>query len=115
MYYLQFIAILSFIVNGEKENISCHDIDREEIVKWLNLLKTQAGNHQDKRLRKLWHTEYPSIQGPWTPFTFRDPKLNLATFPNNDLSRPAHLPKSATEQLLEIFKQQQIEEKSENK
>lgn len=60
----------------------------------------------------MWHTDYPSIQGPWSPITFRDPKLNLASFPDSELSKPAHLPKSATEQLIEIFKEQQITEKN---
>lgn len=100
-------------VNGDKDNISCHNLTREEIIKWINLLKTQSGNSRNFRLRKLWHTDYPSIQGPWTPFTFKDPKLNLATYPDEELSKPAHLSKSATEQLIELFKQQQISEKKE--
>lgn len=95
-------------MNGDKENISCHKVERDDIVKWLNLLKTQSGNSKNFRLRKLWHTENPSIQGPWTPFTFRDPKLNLATFPDTELSKPSNLQKSATEQLIELFKKQQI-------
>lgn len=95
-------------VNGDKETISCHNITREEILKWLNLLRTQSGNSKDFRLRKLWHTDSPSIQGPWTPFTFRDPKTNLAEFPNKELSKPVFLPKSATEELVELFQQQQI-------
>jgi hypothetical protein len=33
-------------------------------------------------MRKMWHTDYPSIQGPWSPFVNRDPQLNLAEFPN---------------------------------
>lgn len=85
----------------------CHNNSREEIVKWLNLLRTQSGNHDGTRLRKLWHTDRPSIQGPWTPYTFRDPALNLAEFPNEDLSRPLNQPKTATEELLELFNKQQ--------
>lgn len=75
--------------------------------KWLNLLRTQAGNNDNIRLRKLWHTDHPSIQGPWTPYTFREPALNLVDFPNEELSKPLYVEPSATEKLLEIFKEQQ--------
>lgn len=94
----------------------CHGFSREEIVKWLNLVKTQTGNHDGTRLRKLWHTDHPSIQGPWTPYTFREPSLNIVEFPNEELSKPLNQPISASEQLLEIFKKQQniqsLEDKS---
>lgn len=55
---------------------------REDIVKWMELLRTQIHDTPSVRFRKLWHTEFPSIQGPWTPFTFKDPKLNLEHYPN---------------------------------
>lgn len=71
-------------------------------------MRTQAGNSKNSRLRKLWHTDSPSIQGTWTPFTFRDPQLNLAKFPDKNLGKPVFLPPSATEQLIELFQQQQI-------
>lgn len=61
------------------------DYSRNDIVKWMELLRTQIHDSPSVRLRKLWHTEFPSIQGPWTPFTFRDPKLNVAKFPNVSL------------------------------
>lgn len=95
------------LVNGEREWINCANDSREEIIKWLYLLRGQSGTSLDMRLRKLWHTDHPSIQGPWTPYTFRDPTFNLATFPNEELSQSLNRPKSATQQLLEIFKSQQ--------
>lgn len=73
----------------------------------MNLLRTQSGSHEGIRLRKLWHTDVPSIQGPWTPYTFADPALNLTQFPDPKLSEPLQKPKTATEQLLEMFKEQQ--------
>lgn len=92
--------------------MSCRNFTREEISKWLELLRTQQTKHVGTRVRKLWYTDYPSIQGPWTPFTFRDPKLNLVKFPNNDLSQPYKDGKTATEELVELFQKQKLEEEN---
>lgn len=106
---------LDILVNGEKQWISCKDLTKEEIIKWMELIRTQAGNTTGMRYRKLIHTDFPSIQGPWTPYTFRDPALNLAKFPNDDLSKPAVIPKTATEDLIEIFKKQKLESLNEKR
>lgn len=71
-----------FIVNGETHWMSIANYSREDIVQWMELLKTQYHNGPDYRLLKLWHTDFPSIQGPWTPFTFKEPSLNQIQFPN---------------------------------
>lgn len=99
-------------MDGETQWINCRNFTREEISKWLELLRTQQTNHVGKRYRKLWYTDYPSIQGPWTPFTFRDPKLNLAEYPNEDLSQPHQESKTATEELIELFKKQQLDQEN---
>nr|CAD7568899.1 unnamed protein product [Timema californicum] len=93
-------------LNGERQVVNCHNFSREEVSKWVTLLRTQSGN-PTIRYRKLWHTDSPSIQGPWTPFTNRRPELNLAQFPREEFSQPLNMPPSATEQLKEIFRQQQ--------
>lgn len=69
-------------MNGDRQWIDVANYSREDVVKWMELLRTQFHDGPSLRLRKLWHTEFPSIQGPWTPFTFRNPMLNLAQFPN---------------------------------
>lgn len=74
----------------------------------MELLKNQNGNSSAVRYRKLFHTDVPSIQGVWTPFTHRNPEFNVATFPDAALSRPVDVEKSATERLIEIFEQQRI-------
>jgi large subunit ribosomal protein L43 len=76
-----FECLLSILVNGERHLVNCHNHSRDEVVKWVNLLRTQSGN-QIIRLRKMWHTDCPSIQGPWSPFVNKDPEFNLADFPN---------------------------------
>ncbi|KRT80435.1 hypothetical protein AMK59_6986 [Oryctes borbonicus] len=99
-------VIVAEYLNGDRQYINCYSYTCEEVTKWLNLLKTQTGTNEGIRLRKLWHTDHPSIQGPWTPYTFRDPALNLANFPNEELGKPLHQTQSATEKLLEIFEKQ---------
>ncbi|ENN81043.1 39S ribosomal protein L43, mitochondrial-like [Dendroctonus ponderosae] len=93
-------------LNGETQWVNARQFTDDEVLKWLNLLKSQSSNRSGVRLRKLMHTDFPSIQGPWTPYLFRDPQLNLARFPSEELSRPLHGTKTATQQLFEIFEKQ---------
>lgn len=95
-------------MSGDRQVVYCRDYSKEEIGKWLELLRTQSGDKTNLRYRKMWHTENPSIQGPWTPFTHKDPVNNLATFPNEKLSQAVKLEPTATEKLIELFQQQQI-------
>lgn len=99
-------------MNGDRHYINCHNYTRDEICKWIELLRGQNGDSSATRLRKSFHTEKPSIQGPWTPFTHRNPALNLVTFPNEELSKPLDVPKTATEKLIEIFEKQKLLEDS---
>lgn len=95
-------------MNGDRHWKSCRVNSGEEISKWVELLKNQNGNSSALRYRKMFHTNVPSIQGVWTPFTHRNPEFNVATFPDPALSRPIDVEKSATEKLIELFKQQRI-------
>lgn len=81
---------------------------REEINKWLHLLVTESGQ-KEKTLVQWWNTQYPSIQGPWSPFYNRDPQLNLTEFPSEELGKMVTKEKTATEQLLEIYRKQKME------
>lgn len=90
-------------LNGEREVISCHNFTSQEMVKWLSLYSTRSGIPL-MRYIKMWHTDCPSIQGVWSPFTNMDPALNTVQFPSEELSRPVHVEKSATEELLEMIK-----------
>ena len=67
-------------MNGNEQHIHCVNYTKDECAKWVNLLKTQSGN-EIIRYRKHWHTDKPSIQGPWTPFTNREPEQNTYNFP----------------------------------
>lgn len=61
------------------------------------------------RYMKMWHTDCPSIQGVWSPFTNKDPTMNVTQFPSEEYSRPAWEEKSATEELLEMIENQQLD------
>lgn len=94
-------------LNGEREVVSCHNFTSQQIDKWLHLYNTRSGIPLMRYL-KMWHTDCPSIQGVWSPFTNRDPALNVTQFPSEKFSRPSWEEKSATELLLEMMKHQNI-------
>ncbi|XP_039481800.1 39S ribosomal protein L43, mitochondrial [Drosophila santomea] len=102
-------VLVAEYLNGEREWMSCRNNTQEEISKWIDLLKTQNGNSSSLRLRKMWHTEVPSIQGPWTPFLLRSPETTGQAYPNAEASKPLETPQTATEKLIELFRQQQLE------
>lgn len=101
-------------LNGEKQIVSTTNFTHDEVKKWVTLMYTQSGR-EDMRFRKLWRTNHPSIQGPWNPFVNKHPELNIAQFPNEELSKPIFIEKTATEKLLEIFEEQKkvLQEKQE--
>ena len=100
-------SILIYIVNGQREWLNCRNSSKEEVLKWIELLKTQNGPSSAMRLRKMWHTDVPSIQGIWTPFTLRNSNHSQLSFPNSELSHPTDIEQSATDKLIELFKEQQ--------
>ncbi|KAL1122951.1 hypothetical protein AAG570_003276 [Ranatra chinensis] len=71
--------IVAEYLNGRTDYINCHDMTKEEVFKSLTQMVNQS-KREVMLYRKLWHTDCPSIQGTWSPFTFSDPKLNLAVF-----------------------------------
>lgn len=103
-------VIVGEYLNGDRHWLCVRNFTEEELTKWIDLMRTQNANTSDTRMRKHWHTEWPSIQGAWTPFTFKHPKFNSATYPDPTLSQPLNQEPSATDKLLELFKKQKLEE-----
>lgn len=101
-------------LNGGEEYIGISKMSRDEIAKWLNYLRTRPGVPEMKYL-KMWHTDTPSIQGVWSPFTHRDPALNLVEFPQESLSQPVNQTQTATQMLIEMFKKTNIQDESSEK
>ncbi|XP_045129983.1 39S ribosomal protein L43, mitochondrial-like [Portunus trituberculatus] len=92
-------------LNGGEDYISTHVNTCEDIVKWVEYLRGRSG-YPIERLRKYHHTDYPSIQGPWTPWTHRHPSINFKEYPCEELSAVHPTEISATQKLLELYEQQ---------
>nr|CAG4648949.1 EOG090X0FS9 [Polyphemus pediculus] len=107
-------VMIAEYLNGEREHFSCENFSKEELGKWISYLNTRSGI-PSMRFRKYQHTDYPTIQGVWTPFTHQPPDLNVTQFPHEELSKPLNLKPSASEQLLEIFNRNQISDQNERK
>ncbi|CAB3232131.1 unnamed protein product [Arctia plantaginis] len=107
-------VIVGEYLNGDRVWMNVHNKTHEEITKWIEVLHTQQGDIASVRLRKYQYTDHPSIQGPWTPFTFKDPELNTAELPSSKFGANNRLPMSATEQLRLMFEKQKISTKTED-
>ncbi|CAK9807872.1 39S ribosomal protein L43, mitochondrial [Anthophora quadrimaculata] len=94
-------------LNGDIHWMCVNNYTREDIVQWMELMKTQYHNGSNYRLLRMWHTEFPSIQEPWTPFTFKNPEFNIIKFPNKKLGECIKIEPTATEELIRLFKEQQ--------
>lgn len=78
------------LVNGQKHWLNVHEYTRMDIVKCMGLFLGQHENREHLRLRKPWATNFPSIQGPWTPFLHADPQINITEFPNVNIVTISH-------------------------
>ena len=78
----RFPFVLDTAVNGTKRNVDLNNLSREDVLKEINLLRTQSGL-DIVRIRKQWHTDNPSIQGHWHPFYNKPTQLNMETFPTD--------------------------------
>lgn len=108
-------VVIGEYLNGERHWMSMQNRTEDEITKWVNLMVTQNCNSSETRLRKLQHTEVPSIQGPWSPYTYQNPELNVTEFPDPKLSQPIDLTRTATEILLEMYEKQKQEKEQQEK
>ncbi|WAR21511.1 RM43-like protein [Mya arenaria] len=93
-------------LNGYKEQIEVSRCSKDEIAQWVGLMKGRSGT-QIMKLRKEWHTDTPSIQGTWHPFMFKETARNVTDMKDKGLSDCVPLYKSATERILEMYKDQQ--------
>lgn len=82
-------------------------------MKWLEHLRTRSGQ-EIVRLRKQQHTDTPSIQGIWTPWTNKDSAMNIADYTDKKLLEKVNGELTATEKLLELAKQLREKEVQKN-
>jgi len=80
-----FVSHISFChispVNQNVVNLPTNNHSRLDVCKWVEHLRSRSGV-EIVRLRKPWHTDTPSIQGVWTPFTTINTSLAAARFPD---------------------------------
>lgn len=60
--------ICAEFLNGRSEIVPLLDLTEEEIQGKISQLRDRSGLEIMKRLKNI-HTDFPSIQGEWTPFT----------------------------------------------
>ncbi|XP_061409066.1 large ribosomal subunit protein mL43 [Lethenteron reissneri] len=68
--------LIAEYLNGTVRDVSVERKTSEEILSQVKLLSTQSGL-DIVRIRKPFHTDYPSIQGMWQPFTNKRPTINI--------------------------------------
>jgi len=71
-------------LNGRKEVHNLEKLNSEDILKTLEILTNKSG-FEIMRIRKNFHTDCPSIQGQWHPFTNKTYDIN------DELNSKAHL------------------------
>ncbi|CAF3918049.1 unnamed protein product, partial [Adineta steineri] len=54
------------------------------------------------------HTDSPSIQGTWTPFTNKPIDRTLRTYPDKDLTDIEYPQMTATQQIKELFELEKL-------
>jgi len=96
-------VVVAEYLNGGREWLPLENMKKEEVAKWLEVLRTSAG-YGEMHYRSYHHTDTPSIQGAWTPFVHKSPEQNLATFPQEDIN-PANMPPSATDIIKKMYGQ----------
>ncbi|XP_038070836.1 39S ribosomal protein L43, mitochondrial-like [Patiria miniata] len=81
-----FPKVVAEFLNGTRRKVDLSNLSREDIIKEVELLRTQSGVDIE-RIRKQWHTDSPSVQGYWHPFYNKPTQLNQETFPT---ANPTH-------------------------
>lgn len=88
-------------LNGNMVDLPAANQSVDEISQWVEHLRCRSGHHII-RLLKTWHTDHPSIQGMWTPFTNKPTELNITNFPDNENYRCPPTAISATDLIFHL-------------
>ena len=75
-----------FVVDGKSVQFYVENQSASELCQWIEHLRCRSGS-EIVRLRKTWHTDTPSVQGIWTPFTHLSSRTAVTSLPNDSLSR----------------------------
>ena len=91
-------------LNGTRHWMNISNMETLHIKEWLDFHVTRSGQPILKIL-KPEHTDWPSIQGVWTPFLHVPPEMNTASFPLESRGRAREPFLSATQQLIRLQEQ----------
>jgi large subunit ribosomal protein L43 len=98
-------------LNGARQWIPLSNCDRSHVNWWIYSLLTQQGDPQWRLLKKM-HTDVPSVQGVWTPFTNKPMDRTIRTYPDKELTDMEYPAMTATEQIRELFQEEQRQKTS---
>lgn len=91
-------------LNGQNHYLNLKGMSCIQIGAWIDWHITRSGYDLNKLARNIT-TYHPTVQGVWTPFVNKDPKLTTMTLPDEELSKFRPEYPSATDQLIQIAKQ----------
>ncbi|CAF1033924.1 unnamed protein product [Didymodactylos carnosus] len=102
-------------LNGCEQNLKITSCSRQQVNWWVHYLLTQQGDSTVRYLKQM-HSDSPSTQGIWTPYTNKPLDRILRTYPDDELREiedPDYLYPSATKQIQQLFDKQQQQEDEE--
>ncbi|XP_070539914.1 large ribosomal subunit protein mL43-like [Ptychodera flava] len=76
-------TLVAEYLNGNLRKVEALKMSKDEIKTKVELLRAQSGLDV-VRMRKPMHTDNPTIQGLWNPFTNKASHLNIETFPTKN-------------------------------
>jgi len=95
-------------LNGTQHWMNLNKFNRDEMVSWLDYYVTRSGI-PIQRFIKGHRTDWPTVQGVWTPFLNLPPELNKSSFPNQERAEWKLPLPSASEQLLRMIEENKNE------
>ena len=89
--------LIAEYLNGRTATLHIGSLEPLEVLRFLNYAASRSGN-RIAHFETLGKSSFPSVQGPWNPFTHRPTHLNVASFPHlpDSLFQPSK--PSATQQ-----------------
>jgi len=94
-------VMVSEYLDGSRHWLNIRNMERLHIKEWLDFYVSRSGQPIQKFIKPN-HTDWPSVQGVWTPFLNVPPEMNVAELPveSRGKAREPHI--SASEQLLRL-------------
>jgi len=96
-------VVVAEYLNGERHWMSLDSMGLEEVTKWLEVIRTSA-SEGNIRYKTFHTTDNPTVQGVWTPFTYKPFENNILKFPNTKFEDPDYLLPAATDVVLQRYK-----------